>query len=251
MARPPWMAMVALAEAKLPPVEEIVGTLCAAWGDDVAADEISQAGNVVTFRLGEAVVGLVLFPMPIPWERLEGPCACAWYWPQAADQMRRHQSHILVTLLDEYGQPQAQSMALTKLVSSVARCSNAIGVYWGPGRLVHSAYAFWEMAGELTADELPLYLWIDFRVEQEPAGTLRLFTTGLEPFGHAELEVRDYRGTAEDLRVHVFSIAHYLLERKKTIADGERIGLSDEVQVTARHAPSMIDPQQEVVALEF
>jgi len=246
-----WMAMVALDEAEPAPLERIEECLRQTFDAAASITEVSTAGNVTTFRLGEAAAAIVLFPMPIPWEHLEGPCACAWYWPPAAEVLRRHRAHALVSLLDERREPLDKAMELTRLVACVARTSDSLGVFWGPSRLVHPPDAVWELAESMSREELPLYLWIDFRVEQVHDGLLRLFTTGMEALGYEELEVSGYSGTADELRAHVFNVAHHVLEKEKRLGDGERIGLSDELQITVRQTTSMVDAQQEVIALQF
>ena len=42
---------------------------------------------------------VTLVKQPIPWSQLEGPAAAAaWYWPEAAETLRPHEAHLLVTL---------------------------------------------------------------------------------------------------------------------------------------------------------
>ena len=58
-------------------------------------------------------------PDPIPWADLEGPCREAWYWPEAAEALRDHTSHLLVTLIDEGSKSVDKSVILTQLVSGL------------------------------------------------------------------------------------------------------------------------------------
>ena len=54
-----------------------------------------------------------------------------------------------------------------------------VGIYWGAGTLVHSPEQFIEDAAQMTRDELPLNLWVDFRPQRNPDQTLGIFTTGM------------------------------------------------------------------------
>jgi hypothetical protein len=78
-----------------------------------------------------------------------------------------------------------------------------------------------------------------------------LYTTGLEALGGLEMEVSRYEGAPQELLECVYNIAHYQLSQNKEINDGDTIGLTDEVQVTAQRQGSMIDESLEVIGLQF
>lgn len=245
------MAMVAVNDELLPLVEQLDNFIQATWPDSPPTSRVNEKGNVVTFSFGESTAALTLFPMPIPWQHLEGPCATAWYWPEASSEMRRHQRHILVTLIDEGRDPVEKSLRLTKLVMAVAAQCETVGIFWGPGHLVHSPQGFYELSRQMTRDDLPLYLWIDFRLEQIGENNFRLFTTGLEPFGHKEIEVERFQGNPQELLEMVYNVAHYVLDQKKPLNQGDTIGASETQQIAIHHTRSMFDPEQEVIQLEF
>ena len=261
----PWLAMVALDEARLPGREKLAEVL-RDYSSALEMADAKQAGNVFTFRLGEAVAALTLFPLSIPRERWVGPAACAWYWPDAVEALQDHQAHILVHLVDEGRDSIRKSMLLTQLVAAVAGLTDSVGVFWGPGRLIHQPKAFLELAQGMSREDLPLYLWVDFRIErqdglsadgdsnideQQAAGPWCLFTTGMEPLGSSEIEVCDFSGDPGELRATVYNIAHYVLEKQKRLRDGDTIGVGAGVALTARTTSSLVDENQEVIRLEW
>jgi len=117
--------------------------------------------------------------------------------------------------------------------------------------LVHPPKAFIDQALQLSSSNLPLFLWVDFRVERTGDGTARLYTTGLESLGHTELEVPEFRGEPQQLLEYGYNVAHYQLDQRKMINDGDTIGLSDQLQAVANRRPSMLDAELEVIQLEF
>jgi hypothetical protein len=98
---------------------------------------------------------------------------------------------------------------------------------------------------------LPLFLWIDFRVEPRDDGGLRAYTTGLETLGQPEIEVKRFDGVPQALIRHLYNFAHYLLDRKQVVRDGDTIGLTEDVSVTACREPSMLGGDMEVLRLDF
>jgi len=246
-----WLALVAIDEPRLPPAEEIVDALRQNFNEASQLICASSTENLHTFIYGEHTVAVALVPQPIPWSQLEGPCATAWYWPDAADALRDQAAHLMVTLVDEGGRPIAKSRRLTEFVTAIASTCAARGIFWGPGRLVHQPEAFIDQARQMTVDNLPLFLWIDFRIERLAENISRLFTTGLAALGGIELEVGKYHGEPQALVDYVYNVAHYQLDQQKMIKDGERIGLTDQLQATANLRPSMLNKEMEVILLDF
>ncbi len=251
MSKELWLAMVATDSPRLPALDDLARRLQQLDPEAGSIVDPQQSGRVMTFRWGQATCSATVFPMPIPWEHVEGPCCCAWYWPQASDVMRETAAHLLISMLDEQTRdPIAKSMRFTRLVAAITDSTTAAGVFWGPGRLVHPRAAFTELAAEMSEDGLPLYLWIDFRVEETAGGGLRLFTTGMEALGHLELEVSQFQGTAEQLREAVYNVAHYILDGVKPLNDGDTADVQGR-QVSVRTDHSMLDPSSSVMRLEF
>jgi len=246
-----WLALVALERPELPAFDQVAHYMKQHFAD---APQLSAAGSTEslwTCTLGEYTAAVTLVAKPIPWSQLEGPCATAWYWPDACEALRDHAAHLLVTLVDEGGKAIEKSTRLTQLVTALVANSPARGVFWGPGRLVHPPQAFIDQALQLSADNLPLFLWIDFRVERTDNGAARLYTTGLEALGQNELEVAEFHGEPQQLLEYAYNVAHYLLDRRKVVNDGDTIGLADDLQAVAHRRPSMFDPKLEVIQLEF
>lgn len=251
-----WTALVALERPELPSFERVAQWYEEQYPDAPPLKAAGATANLQTFTIGDFTAAATLVPRPIPPGQLEGPAAAAWYWPAAAFSLRGHPAHVLVTLIDEGGNAVEKATTLTRLTAAITATAPSVGVFWGPGRLVHPPAAFIEQAANVTPDNLPLFAWVDFRVERvdDDAGdgeTLRLFTTGLEALGGQELEVERFVGDPQELLSFVYNIAHYQLDRRKLIKDGDTIGLTDNVQATATRAPSMLGGELEVIRLDF
>ena len=166
--------------------------------------------------------------------------------------MRPHTAHLFATLLDDSNRAIDVSFRLTQLLVATAQQAPAVGLVWGASGAVHEPQAFAELAAQSSKSDLPLNLWIDFRVYEQDSGVgYGFFTTGMEALGRRELEVPHYDGDPQRLVAAAYNIAHYILEKDAAINDAEVIGLPDESQVTIREDRSMIDPEQDVVRLEF
>lgn len=251
----PSIALVALPTSVLP-VPASVAAECGRLADDLPT-VTSQTGAAFTLSwVDGATANVTLVDRPIPWERLEGPCATAWYWPQAEATLRPHTDHLFVTLIDEGKSGIDISFRLTYLIVAIAdtlmQQTPASGIVWGASGAVHKPTDFALLAAQSSKSDLPLNLWIDFRAYQLDGDEgFGLFTTGMEALGRREFEVPSYAGDPQHLIGAAYNIAHYTLEKAATLKDSEVIGLPDESQVTIREDVSKIDPEQEVYRLEF
>ena len=246
-----WLALVLLDEPQLPDAGALADYAKKHLADMPPLKVAGTTDGLLTFLLGEYTAAVTLIDRPVPWSQLEGPSATAWYWPTASEALKDHQNHLLVTVVDEGSKAVEKSTLLTQLVTAIVATTESRGVFWGPGRLVHPPQAFIEQARQLSADDLPLFLWVDFRVERTGGNTHRLYTTGLEALGYSELEIAGFPGEAQTMLEYAYNIAHYQVTQSKPINEGDTLGLTDELQAVAHRRGSMFDEKLEVIALEF
>jgi hypothetical protein len=246
-----WLALVALSEPVLPDPLQISARCDLMAPDEAPLALSSRTKAMATFQWGESTVAYTLIDKPIPSHQLEGPCECAWYWPTAKQEFSRHTAHLIVALIDEGRDRMAKAVKLTRISAALLATDEAIGLQWGGSRQVHAPSAFIDLASKMAPDDLPLYLWIDFRIEPIGSNTWRLFTTGLNAFGKLELEVGHYEGDPQELVHHVYNMAHFQLEKPNGMKGGDTVGLPGDVQATVEEAKSFVGDDQDVLRIEF
>ena len=105
------------------------------------------------------------------------------------------------------------------------------------------------VARKIGRESLPLQLWVGFGVHREEDGTHSLYTSGLEEFGHMEIEVAGSRLDPRALIERVFNVALYVLDKGAALQDGETIGASDAEKIEISHVTSFCDDESTVVRL--
>ena len=203
--------------------------------------------NTVSFQIGTVNVAIGFIPGPIPWSDLEGPCATSALWPDSAEVLKDHRSHLIVSVFNE---PSALSrfVLLTKIVASLAATSpGVLGIYWSHGSLVVSPALFRDFALEVLPSGPPIHIWIDFRVGKERDGLSYGFTTGLSALGHMELEVRSAPEAIESLHERLIAISGYLVSKGPVISDGDTVGESEFERLVIRVAPSTFPNRKDSV----
>ncbi len=245
------VAMLALNSETMPTPQHLADALKLRLPDGPAPEQVEGDDGTITFHLGAWIAAISLMPVPIAWSELEGSCATAWWWPDAADELRQHKQHIIVALIGDAESHLSRHIVLSQMVAAVASLTDTAGVYWGAGGLVHEPAEFIEQCDELTIENSLPHLWVDLRVEENDDGSLCFFTTGLEAFDRHEMEIERSEQSAEEILDLCYSVVHYLISSGAQIQDGESVGRTGEERVPVTHKPSKWDADRTVLSLEF
>jgi uncharacterized protein DUF4261 len=225
--------------------------LVADWSEDPEESAGEGEHETLFFRFEGLRAFASLFPAPFPWTDLEGPCETAWWWPDASETLRDHQAHLVLSLMENPGDPIDQALRMTRLTAVVLEASGALAVYWPEAPLVQSRAAFLQDSALADRDALPVHLWVDLRVFSTEPGTVSVFTAGLAALGAMEIEVRRTSVPPEEALGMVGGLVSYLADRGPVIKDGDTVGGSAEERITARHLPSEWERDGDVLVVEM
>lgn len=249
------IAMIPLGKNPRISASAIKSDLSATWSDmPVVGPTEKKEKHMVSFDVGDdAHVILTLMPGPIPWSDLEGPCATSVLWKDAAEVLKPHKAHLLVTIMFEGDRsPIDKSKLLTQVTASVLHtCDAALGVYWCNATLVIQPELFREFAVKILPVGPPIHIWVDFRIGKNEHGKMSGFTTGLPALGHMEIETESSSEPARELRDRFEGLIHYLLENGPVIADGDTIGEDADERIKVVYSPSSFGHEGTVMRLEY
>lgn len=170
---------------------------------------------------------------------LESAQRGAWYWPGARDALARHASFVELSLAAEVGSPIERALALTRATAGLAGQDGAVAVIWDATGLAHDPAQWIAQSEDATSEDLPLFLWIAFEGEDDPAGGSRsLRTRGLAGFGALEVEVAQSKRDGEELLETVCDVALYVLTSPVALEDGDQVEVT-RGKVRVRLEPSL------------
>ena len=242
--------MVLLREEAVVPAARIEQELRTRHPDLNASSPADENGTAsLKLRDGDLIVALM--PAPIPWSDLEGPCATSLLWKNAAEEVKPHCAHLIVSVLTELNEVE-RSILLTRATLAVLAASDAaLGVYWGSAALLVPKDFFLEYAGKILPLGPPLDVWVDFRVGWQTNTTSGGFTQGLEALGHMELEARDWPEKPSELRDRFRELSRYLVQNGRVIRDRDTIGQDATEKIRAVYAPSTFGQNTRVMQLRY
>ncbi|HEV7278810.1 MAG TPA: DUF4261 domain-containing protein [Pirellulaceae bacterium] len=230
---------------------EVAALLASKWPDVPPATAVEQSDDTLSLGLGEGFAIIARVAAPIPWTELEGPCATSLLWKNAAEEVRRHTHHWLVTLMG-VEEPIAQATLLTQVTAAAtAACPDAIGVYWGNATLVVPKPIFVDFAEKILPQGPPLLIWVDFRVGKDSETSCAGFTQGMQALGHMELETQKAPEPPGELRERLMSLAAYVIEHGPIIRDGDTIGEDADEKIRVVFSPSAYGSEGRVMRLVY
>lgn len=235
------IAMIALEKHDVPSIESLFKLYTELSKNELNLNNIQEKDGNIIVNIDDETAFISFIPAPIPWSNLEGPCTTAWYWPEATDMMKKHEAHALISIMPKNTNKAVleRVISITHLTASVAKATNALGIYWGSGALVQSPEYFINECLEFDPDYLPLDLWIDFRVEQYPGEKCNIITTGMDAFGHMEIEIIESSKPAYDSFEFAFNVGNYLLKNGPIINDGDTIGDNEDHKIKVKYNKSI------------
>jgi hypothetical protein len=189
----------------------------------------------LVFRLDRETVAIAHMEVPIPTSDIEGTAQYAYNWQTALEDTKGHKSHLIVSVM-QGGQDQiARFKIFTKVLCSLLRITNSIGVYKGSQSLLLPKDDYLKDAEAMSEEYLPLNLWIYFGLRVTDKGNSG-YTYGLKEFNKAELEIVDSSKSLDDIRSFLFDVSHYVLENDVTFRDGQTVGGSEKEKILIEYS---------------
>ena len=246
-----FLVLVALPELPADLTGSVEETLLPVLGEAFERDPLIKEG--FAGAVGEERLRVVGVPDPIPEEVLAGPLRGAWYWPEAEEEMARHRAHLVVVVKGpKIGKPVMRALFLTRVTAMLLRGLDGVGVFWAGSPSVHSADAFLASSDEMTPEQLPLRLWVDFQVwRNDDDGTHSLRTNGMDSFGRFELEVHGSTKDQDEVASWAYNVAHYILASDVDVEDGHAVGRSPTEWIRVHHTSSVFDDSKKVYYLDL
>ncbi len=230
------VSIVLLSEPRLPDARQFQQSLeeRLAGRLRVSGVEREDAESIVV-RAGGNVVVVRLLAKPAPEELIKDLCVNAWYWRQACEATSKHRAQAVVGVLHSSLDALDTRLLLTDAVSAVMD-DNAIASYWLAS--LQSREAFLRQSAKISRDNPPVWLWVNFRVTNDPERGLSLSTSGMDQLGLNEIEAKDVNRPGRDVITLLLGMAQYLASRGPVIKDGETIGDSPRLNIRVHKAAS-------------
>jgi hypothetical protein len=132
------LAMVALAEERIPSGDEILRYVNTKWPMTRHFNKVEVRDDVIFFDGDDGeIVFVSLMPAPIPPGDIEYPCKTAFHWPEACAEFGKSVAHAIISVMPRSNEdPVDILIQTTMLTQAVSQLAGGLGIYWGSGELV-------------------------------------------------------------------------------------------------------------------
>lgn len=197
---------------------------------DNSISHLSGDNASFVFKIDNELAAVAHIPVPIPYRDIEGTAKYSYNWKTAVEDLKDHKSHLIVTIIGG-GQDQVKRFKIfTKVVCSLLRITDSIGVYEGNQSLLIQKENYLGIAEGMTDEYYPLNLWIYFGYRKTEKGN-NGYTYGLKEFGKYEMEIVDSSKSIGEIEKFLFNMSHYVLEYNVTFKDGQTCGMTAEEKI--------------------
>lgn len=200
------------AEWKLNPVYE--------EGDGKTGDTC----DAVIMEIGSQRVVLGYMGMPVANGEAEENAAYNYTWREAVEVTKKHTAQLIVMILGEHKDVNADGELFIKVVSTLCKQENVIGVY--TNGVVYQPKFYLAMEDCLKSGIYPIMGLVWFHMVREEEG-FSIYTMGMESFGKDEIEIIKVTDNPGEVRDFLISIVNYCVLDGVTLHDGETIGLTE------------------------
>jgi hypothetical protein len=245
------LAMIALREPQLPSADEVVNYINKHWPNERSFGTAETVDDIIFFTGENGEIAFVsLTPFPIPWGDLEIPCQTAFQWPEACEQLKKMNSHAVVSVVRQDDNTVEAHKRNTMLVQAVSALSSSLGIYWGEAETVWSPEGFENSSLAMDSDP-PYLLWVGLKMAREDDGKTSAYTVGMNRFGVMNVEVLYSNSELMDVLEVVGDVALYLLQSGAVIKDGETVGHNSDQKIKVSIVPSFNDPKEKAYRLAY
>lgn len=218
---------------------------------EIPIEDQGGSDEPMVFNTKDGMVSYTHVPAAFPWEELEGPCATSRLWRDAEEELKPHQAHVIVAVVDEL-EPLESSKLLTQAAAALLEAHpNALGVYWGNATLIAPRNIFLDFTHKVLPDGPPLPIWVDIRVGPVTEATSTGFTHGLAALGHMELETERANEPFQELYARMEGLIYYVLEHGPVIKDKDTVGENANERIRVMYKESLYGHEGQVMRLEY
>jgi len=224
IASKPLLGMILIADAKPIQIDKALAELKTKWKLTITKNEADK--NSLMLTINNYKIAIAHITMPVPFEEIKSVAEYNYFWVNGANEAIKHQSHIILSILDAGKDPIKENILFNKVAAALLNNNNALGIYMGSRTLLLKKDFYLENTTSMTNQDLPIYNWIYFGMQQEN-GNHSIYTYGLTDFNKSEMEIINSNHSFDELHELMFNMVHYVLASDITLHDGETIGMSD------------------------
>jgi len=193
-------------------------------GEKESEEDKEHVDALIFEKEGTRIV-LGFIDCPVPNGEAEENAAFNYTWKEAVEVTKQHKAQIIVSVLGEHKDIQADAMLYVQVMAELCGMDNVLGIYSNGTVYQPQYFSAMKECIEKEIFPLPVLVWIALvRTEKGCSG----YTIGMNNFGKDEMEIIDVNMNPNEVKGFLENIAEYCILQDVVLHDGETIGESAE-----------------------
>lgn len=217
-------AFLCLDNAKVAGSEDLKASLVK-WFRLNSADEIRKfsykpESQSFSWGIGRSRFVATLEALPIPNDDIRYASNNSLHWPDAENQMLKHNANYTITCVSIHRTPWHAALDLSHALAAFSETHDTTGIYWGDAAIVHSPESFVKQADYQLGSpnkKVPSGLWVGILFESDTKGGWNIFTDGMRTLGHKDIEIHSSQLARTTLFATLNTLKHNILTNQLTL----------------------------------
>ena len=217
----------------------LLAALKSEWG--VRLDSFSQAEKTLVLYTPGATVMLANLEYPAPLADLKGPAEAAWMWRTATEEISRHQSQVVISVIGPVNKPLDLYKLFTRVAAATLDNTRSCGVFMNTQYVLQSKAFYLQAARNLNEKALPIYCWVFFGMFQHEGENLSSgYTYGMQEFGMPDLEIVKSKHSLQEVHAILHDMVTDALQNNNRLQDGSLIETLEGQKLTLKLSKSTL-----------
>ncbi|MFD2160101.1 DUF4261 domain-containing protein [Rubritalea tangerina] len=188
---------------------------------DIHEFKFNQDSLAFSWRIGRSRFVATLETIPIPKDDIRYASNNSLHWPDAEKSMIAHKANYTISCNSIHRIPWHATLDLTKALAAFTETHDTAGLYWGDASIVHSPTSLTKQAQyQHDSDaKVPTQLWVGLLFESDTKGGWNIFTDGMTPLGHRDIEIHSSQLQRTQLFSFLNQLKHDVITRKVSLAN--------------------------------
>jgi Domain of unknown function (DUF4261) len=207
--------------------------------------DVQEDGPLVGSR-GALRFSVLCIDRPAPISPSDPSVLTAWHWPNVAEVIRQHHSHLVIAV--QLGETKGRTALLEQLAAAAAARGNEapLAVHFEAPDLLMPPDVVTSFAPSSETILPNAALCVALRFERRQRGPVRMRTQGLTALGLLEIEGETKPSDIPRMGEAALALAGYLIEAGEVVKDGDTFGPDERTRFRAQLTPSFDDPLRSV-----
>lgn len=229
----PFAAILLMSDDSCGP-EDALAAMRDRWDLNIPDAELSDDSAIGT--LWGCVAAVSIIRSPVPGGEARENAANNYLWPEAVEAADRHRAHMIVALVNHYGDPLECGILFTKMVAACATLPSVTGIY--NCGTVFEPSAFIRSAECMRDGDIPVEDMVWFGMYRTPEG-INAYTMGMTVYGRDEMEVIGAGDPPKMVAAFLYDVAYHVLSTGEVFKDGDTLGFEEGQSLKVTRSPGV------------